>query len=845
MVKASEISVQKLLEGSYSYQIPLYQRTYSWTRDQLERLWEDVVTLAEERSEDAKATHFIGSIVLAPGAGNGPGVHEYLVVDGQQRLTTLTLLLAAVRDHRRDHEAPQHFDRINEKYLLNKWESGVHRYKLLPTQADRASYQACIDATPHAGGTDGIGTAYRYFQSQLIAADDPDDPVDIERIEEAVTAGLALVSVTTSVEDNTYRIFESLNNTGLQLTQGDLLRNYIFMRLPTQGETVYQSLWLPLQNQLESRDLELLFWLDLVQKDPSVKQTDTYEAQKRRMERLKTEDDIRQDVERLARLGGLLSVILKPNTEHDASVRTRLQRLRAWGTTTVYPILLFLLDQRAQGAASSETIAQAMLYLESFLVRRVLAGQATTGINRILLGAVVEIQKAEDVAAGLHRYLSTGRKYFLRDDRLVSALQTIPFYLNGRSNQRKLILQWLEESFENKEPVDLTTLTIEHVMPRTLTQEWRNDLARDLTADETAEEIHEALLHTLGNLTLTGYNSSLSNSPFAVKRAQLTQSGLRMNQSIAKHQTWGRPEILARAESLAQRIAQIWPAPVDVAETTPFAPGWMLMEQAVAALPPGGWTTYGDLAALIGSHPVPVGQRVATRPLKNGHRVLQAAGTISPGFRWYETDRTDDPIQVLSEEGVQFDDQNRADPAQRLDVDDLARLVGADLEESTEPLAVPDGGTPERRDSFLNQLTDNGADVTQAVLRVINEWSGLGGAVRYGSAAMTSCYLEYPMADGQPMAPVIIYPNAHFEVVFMYLQGHEPFQDPALLEELRVRINQIPGVDIPGNQPLKRPNIRLETLVHKGAVEALGDALRWFYDTMNICEKKAPELQKS
>lgn len=842
MVKANEISVQRLLEGSYSYQIPLYQRTYSWRRDQLQRLWEDVITLAEERSVNLKATHFIGSIVLAPGASNGPGIHEYLVVDGQQRLTTLTLLLAAIRDHRRDREAPHHFERINEKYLLNKWESGAHRYKLLPTQADRGSYQACLDATPHAGGTDGIGAAYSYFQSQLATADDPDDPLDIERIEEAVTSGLALVSVTTSAEDNTYRIFESLNNTGLKLTQGDLLRNYIFMRLPVQGDAIYQTLWLPLQNQLENRDLELLFWLDLVQREPTVKQTDTYEAQKRRMEHLKTEDDIHADVERLARLGRLLSTILNPSTEQDARVAKRLHRLREWGTTTVYPILLFLLDRRAQGSASSETISQAMLYLESFLVRRVLTGRATTGINRILLGAVVEIQKTGDVATGLHRYLSSGRKYFLGDERLLPAIQTVPFYLNGRSNQRKLILQWLEESFETKEPVNLSTLTIEHVMPRTLTQEWRNDISMELSADESVEEVHEALLHTLGNLTLTGYNSELSNSPFAVKQVKLAESGLRMNQSIAKQQIWGPPAIRKRAEKLAQRIAELWPAPSEVAETTSFAPAWKLMEQAVAALPPGKWTTYGDLAALIGSHPVPVGQRVATRPIKNGHRVLQAAGTISAGFRWYEPDRSDDPIQVLSEEGIKFDDQNRADPLQRLDVDALAHLVGADVDEKNEPLSVPDGRKPVLRDSFLNQLADNGADVTQAAIRVINEWAFLGGAIRYGTAPMTSCYLDYQLEGSQPIAPIIIYPNGYLEVVFMYLRGREPFENPALLEELRLRINRIPGVSVPANQPLKRPNIKLDVLLQEGALDALMEALKWFYDTMNDWEKTVPEL---
>jgi hypothetical protein len=210
-----------------------------------------------------------------------------------------------------------------------------------------------------------VGSAYRFFQAQLVAADDPDDLSDITRIEDAVMSGLALVSVAAQQGDNAHRIFESLNNTGLQLTQGDLLRNYLFMRLPTRGEAAYQSLWMPLQSQLGSADLELLFWLDLVQRDPRVKQTDTYAAQQARLDRLTTEAEVEAELARFARLGRLLQAILHPTDEPDPLVRRRLERLNAWGTTTVYPLLLHLLDRRDQGSATSEQIAAAMLN-ESF-----------------------------------------------------------------------------------------------------------------------------------------------------------------------------------------------------------------------------------------------------------------------------------------------------------------------------------------------------------------------------------------------------------------------------------------------------------------------------------------------
>src|SRR4051812_43702010 len=316
VVAARETTLQELLEGAKQYQVPLYQRTYSWTQAQLQRLWDDIVKLAEDRIEEPTATHFIGSLVLAPSPTNGPaGVPEFLVVDGQQRLTTLAVLLCAIRDHRATTEDPEHRDRLNQQYLINKWKPPQHRLKLLPTQADRPAYLACLDSTPQAGGSDPVGAAYRFFGAQLVAADDPDDPLDIERIENAVISGLALVTVTAQHGDNAHRIFESLNNTGLKLTQGDLLRNYLFMRLPTRAEAVYPALWLPLQQMLTSAELEMLFWLDLVQRDARIKQTDVYAGQQARLDRLTSEAEIEEELQRFARLGGLLRTILHPDDE--------------------------------------------------------------------------------------------------------------------------------------------------------------------------------------------------------------------------------------------------------------------------------------------------------------------------------------------------------------------------------------------------------------------------------------------------------------------------------------------------------------------------------------------------
>ena len=176
-------------------------------------------------------------------------------------------------------------------------------------------------------------------------------------------------------------------------------------------------------------------------------------------------------------------------------------------------------------------------------------------------------------------------------------------------------------------------LTIEHVLPQTLTEAWLEVLSEDAGEDEDPEDLHEELLHTLGNLTLTGYNSPLSNKPFAVKRATLQTSGVAMTRDIAEQERWGRPEILARADRLADRICAYWPAPLAGVRSA-GEPAWDVLEAAVAALPAGSWTSYLDLAALIGSHQVPVGQRVANHELPNAHRVRKSSGACRPGFRW-------------------------------------------------------------------------------------------------------------------------------------------------------------------------------------------------------------------
>jgi alkylated DNA nucleotide flippase Atl1 len=243
-----------------------------------------------------------------------------------------------------------------------------------------------------------------------------------------------------------------------------------------------------------------------------------------------------------------------------------------------------------------------------------------------------------------------------------------------------LVFQRLEESYQHAEPIDwrATSLSIEHIMPQSLTAEWREGLS---AAGDDPAEVHAELLHTLGNLTATAYNGQLSNNPFERKQEILSGSHLELNRAIKPAGQWGKAEILARADELAERATGIWPGPVPGVEEPAVGRDWSVLHAVLAALPHGAWTTYADLAELIGSHQVPVGQHIATTAeLLNGHRVLNAEGRAAAAFRWSDPADTRDVYEVLKAEGVRFGPDGRADPSQRLRADDLADLVGEVVE---------------------------------------------------------------------------------------------------------------------------------------------------------------------
>lgn len=840
-MRAQEITFLKLVQGDKQFQVPLYQRTYSWGKEQLKRLWEDVGELVDQHlSGETTAPHFLGSVVLAPGQIQAGGVQRWLVVDGQQRLTTLMLAFTALRDHFKKTGDSRGVDRVHRRILVNEFHEGLDHYRLLPTQADREAYTACVQSRADAGGSDNIGAAYRFFLGALAEGQETaGDDRWITTVETVLMDLLSIVEITAESGDNVYRIFESINNTGVGLSQSDLLRNYVFMLLPKRGERVYQELWLPMQQSLGPKNLELLVWLDLVVRGHhKTKQSEIYREQQKRLQPLAGDEEaLQREIAQLAERGRRFLRIIEPRREQSPALRAVLERLTAWGGQTHYPLALHLLDLVDGGSTTPEDAAEALRYVESYLVRRLVCQTPTTGLNRIFMEAPKELETDRSAAEAVRRFLSGRRRRWPSDEELREAIRSKPFYWSGRPLQRSYILRRLEESYGSSEPVDFAkaSLSVEHVLPQRPAASWFELLADETEPNQTPQELHDLLVHTLGNLTLTGDNAKLSNSPFERKQQILDSSALRMNQEIAAEKRWGKAEILARADRLTDRAVELWPGPIGgVKPTGEEWPGWAELRAALVAMPSGTWTTYGDVAELIGSHPVPVGTYLGSHPTVIGaYRVLTSDGRISPAFRWADGSDRPPPQELLMSEGVRFDPSGRAHGAQRLNAAELAILLGKDVTQPASHDPLPEGEDAAAAERFRTQLQEHWPEASAGVLSALDFWRVQGGYVTYGKHEETSCF---PMLDaGTSRRPHLVWPMAIYpvsgavEVVFQYLKDRSPFDDTEQRRELLNRLNEIEGIDLPEAKLELRPSFPVRVFAEHG--EEICGVLDWFVHT--------------
>jgi hypothetical protein len=247
--------------------------------------------------------------------------------------------------------------------------------------------------------------------------------------------------------------------------------------------------------------------------------------------------------------------LINPETELDETIAEGLTRLNRWGGQTMYPFLLYIYRQYDSGDLDAKGFAEILQIIESFLVRRLFARVPPNQLNRLFMRLSQQLPEGLDLVEGTRVALSESSRRWPRDADFYKGISEYPLYTDSRPDQRRLILETLEISFKHKEHVDLSSLTVEHIMPQTLTPEWSK------TLEGFGMEVYAKLLHVLGNLTLTGYNSPLSNDPFQKKRQIFQDSNLEMNKEIAKQDEWTPTQIEERGKRLAERAIKIWPGP--------------------------------------------------------------------------------------------------------------------------------------------------------------------------------------------------------------------------------------------------------------------------------------------
>jgi uncharacterized protein with ParB-like and HNH nuclease domain len=553
-MEASPARVIQYFNGEKQNLIPLFQRPYTWTENNWQILWDDLMVQYEVGDT---GSHFMGAIVSVPARSTPVGVSKYLIIDGQQRLTTVSILLCALRDGLDANSA----SRIQEVYLTNRFRDLEDTLKFVPTQADRDVYRAiALDRhVPENNKDVRIAAAYHFFKSKLVKGTDPNgDPVEPAKVLTTLEQCLQVVMINLGDDDDPYLIFESLNFKGEPLTQADLVRNYLLMRfrhsISTGGEQerVYAKYWVPLESTLKSNLTEFLRHYTMKDGD-DIKKGGIYAAIRARLKSMESTENVEEEVHSMQRFGEFYAKLLWPAQESITSIHNRLENLKDIKVTTSYPLLLRLFDVRQSEKLSDIELEKCLGLVESFVVRRAVCGVPTNPLNKLFIQLAKNFPDT-NYFFWLQRLLSsaTGNGRFPKDAEFASAFMTQPQY--GRGTTR-FILCRLEKHFKHKESVDLSTATIEHVLPQTLNQEWRNEMGLE------PDKIHATFVDTFGNLTLTGYNSELGNLPFSQKKVKLGNTHIELNRWILEQTNWRAIEIERRTEELLVLAKNIWMYP--------------------------------------------------------------------------------------------------------------------------------------------------------------------------------------------------------------------------------------------------------------------------------------------
>lgn len=536
----------KLLEfignGKKTFNIPVYQRNYDWKEEQCRKLFEDIQNIVKS---DYEIEHFLGTVVFVSSKSE-MNFNEYVLIDGQQRITSIMLLLKVLHEKVTDENDKEE---IWEEYLINKRAPEENlRIRLKPVESDGMPYKKLIEEND-ISLTSNVCKNYRLFEKLI-----QESNYSAEEIYKAL-GKIELVYIQLEKgkkSENPQMIFESLNSTGLSLTQGDLIRNYLLMDHEYEKQKMlYKNFWLEIEKRITNEKISDFVRDYLTMKNGSISNKDkVYDDFKKYIKQNNENMDEEGILEELKTYSEYYSWFLNGNSPNN-KINEKLSEFRYLRNTTVYPLILSVFeDTYSYKNINENELLDILNLLISYIFRRSVCGYTTSSLNKVFASIVV-LLKSKDIYKQIEKGLMS--KSFPGDEEFRAEFIKCNFYKKG-TEFCKYTLKLLE-TFENKEQTDMENITIEHIMPQTLNSEWRIELGSKF------EQIHSEYINTIGNLTLTGYNPELSNKNFELKKRYYEESNIKMSREIANYDKWKDTEIKDRAEQLFEKAKRIWKLP--------------------------------------------------------------------------------------------------------------------------------------------------------------------------------------------------------------------------------------------------------------------------------------------
>ena len=560
-MKASERKITKLFsESDTVFSIPVYQRDYNWQEKQCQRLFKDILQTGKN---EKVSSYFLGSIVYIHDGIYGVGEKEFHVIDGQQRMTTLTLLFLAIYFKLKGTILAKDADKIYNQYVVNPYSEKEIKLKLLPPEENlyilnKISHNKFNEL--EAFQDRNMLKNYLFFEKELKNLSFDDMKHLSNGIEKLIYIDIALEKG----KDDPQKIFESLNSTGLDLSQGDLIRNYILMDLE-RGEQnrIYKEIWIPIENNCKVSDgSEITSYVSDFIRDYLTLKTEKISSKPKVFETFKAyyEKENDEKLEDMKKYSEAYSYIIKPSLEKDRDIQRELDYLKSLDKTVINTFLIGILKDYKDNILEKDELVNMLILLQSYLWRRYITEKPTNALNKIFQGMYGKISRSGNYYENLVDVLMA--EDFPTDEELESALKLKNVY----KDKEKLNYVFKKlENYNHNELIDFENekITIEHIFPQKPNKAWKENYS-----DNELEQMI-SFKDTISNLTLTGSNSNLSNKAFHEKRDDevhgYRNSKLYMNKYLGRLEEWNLLSMEARFESLYDDIIKIWKRPEDKA----------------------------------------------------------------------------------------------------------------------------------------------------------------------------------------------------------------------------------------------------------------------------------------